>query len=614
MIEALFDIGAIQTKVDFLDGFIEDIGERNKHVFTLNFDISNGDNIFYKDIGYEEFSKAKKLKYFYKGIKGNGSNYTPTTKITDDIRKTFKTKVSKSVRNFINRNEIYMTDKDKKILGKVSDIFEADKANILNDLIGKVKDMGISIEKKVGDAIKIAVKDGGMITLVFIKDNNKLYVGDMDAFVQTIAKQKNSAYSGYYSKYGVESKSDNKQCYICHRLSEVWGFVDTYKFYTADKKGMVTGGFNQKLAWKNYPVCPDCAITLERGKKYIEKYLKSRFCRFNYFIIPQLVYPDKDILQQVLKRMKNYDNFSLGSNQSARIEGTEEKILKELSKEKNIVNFNFVFYKVSNSAFNILLHLKEIAPTRLAHLISVKYEVDTVQGNVDIFKEIPTKNGAIKFDFSFQSIRDFYNNNKIEGNFDKDFLSILNDIFIGKKIRFEFLLNRIMSKIRGDFLNGKGFNFDMLKAYKIILYLGKLQLLKRRRSNVKALDNPYEKFFGENSIFDDNAKKALFLEGVLAGKLLNIQYSDRNAKPFQSRLNGLKIDERVAKRLLPEMINKLEEYDKNYYRKMEESIGLYFVNSSFAKYSVDEMSFYFTLGLTLSGKFDKKENKEGKDE
>ena len=129
------------------------------------------------------------------------------------------------------------------------------------------------------------------------------------------------------------------------------------------------------------------------------------------------------------------------------------------------------------------------------------------------------------------------------------------------------------------------------------------------------IDSRYENFFTENTIFDDNAKKALFLEGVLAGKLLNIQRIEGYGKPpFRSRLNGLKIDERVSKRLLPEIINKLEEYDKNYYKKMEESIGIYFANSNFAKYSVDEMSFYFTLGLTLSNKFDKKEDKEDSNE
>lgn len=116
-------------------------------------------------------------------------------------------------------------------------------------------------------------------------------------------------------------------------------------------------------------------------------------------------------------------------------------------------------------------------------------------------------------------------------------------------------------------------------------------------------------FFDENSIFDDDVKKALFLEGVLAQKLLNVQYQERKATPFRARLNGLKIDEKIAKRLLPEMINKLEEYEKNYqfFKEIETAISEYLLNSNFSKYSVDEMSYYFTLGLTLEKHFRKQE-------
>ncbi len=605
MIEALYEIGYIQKPDDF--EFIENIGVPYKHVFKVKFNIDDPDSVSYCNIDYEEYDKNKKSRYFYKANKGNGVNYTPTAKITD-IETTFRVKVLKSVRVFLDKNKDNFSEKDKILLNKINDAIQNNKDKILGDLISFVKDMDLSVVKKSGT--EMAVRDGGVITLTFMKDNIELYVGDLDAFKQTLLK---NAYCGYYSKYNVESKSDEKQCYLCHKTTTVLGFVDTYKFYTVHKKGMVTGGFEQKKAWKNYPVCLDCAIVLERGREYIKKYLNfDKFCGFTYLIIPQLVYPDEDILQQLLKRMNNYADFSLKQTNSARIETTEERILKELSREGNIVNFNFIFYKVVNSAFNILLRIEEIAPTRLNYLIEAKYNID--KRKVDIFKEIPTKNGAIKFDFSFKFIRNFFGNSKIEGNYDKDFLLILSNIFTGREISLEFLLNRMMSKIRKDFLNGEEFSFnvDALKAYKIILYIKEIKLLKGGMFKMNTKNGQYEEFFSENGIFDHDTKKALFLEGVLAGKLLNIQFSDKQAKPFQSRLNGLKIDERVAKRLLPEIINKLEEYKKNYYRKMEESIGLYFINSDFAKFSINELSFYFTLGLTLTGQFNKeeKENEE----
>ena len=124
-------------------------------------------------------------------------------------------------------------------------------------------------------------------------------------------------------------------------------------------------------------------------------------------------------------------------------------------------------------------------------------------------------------------------------------------------------------------------------------------------------------FFAEHTIFDNDTKKAVFLEGVLAEKLLNIQYSERNSKPFRSRLNGLKIDEKVAKRLLPEMINKLEEYDKNYYKELEQGTAAYMLKANFSAFSVDELSFYFTLGMSLANKVLPKiqiEDKESTDE
>lgn len=125
---------------------------------------------------------------------------------------------------------------------------------------------------------------------------------------------------------------------------------------------------------------------------------------------------------------------------------------------------------------------------------------------------------------------------------------------------------------------------------------------------MKMYNNNFEEFFSENPIMDDETKKALFLEGILVQKLLDIQYQERNATPFRSRINGLKIDGKVARRLFSEIINKLEEYGKNYYKKLEGILGEYLLKSDFKKYSIDEMSYYFTLGMVLSKQFKKEEN------
>ncbi len=105
--------------------------------------------------------------------------------------------------------------------------------------------------------------------------------------------------------------------------------------------------------------------------------------------------------------------------------------------------------------------------------------------------------------------------------------------------------------------------------------------------------------FGD--FFESDAKKVVFLEGVLTQFLLNIQYQERGATPFKVKLKGLNLDEKQVKKLLPEIQNKLEEYGKNYYRTLESIISKYFISAGNEwKMPNDEISFYFVLGMNLS--------------
>ena len=135
-------------------------------------------------------------------------------------------------------------------------------------------------------------------------------------------------------------------------------------------------------------------------------------------------------------------------------------------------------------------------------------------------------------------------------------------------------------------------------------------------SSLGDLESRTKVFFEKyESSFDSDAKKAVFLEGVLTQKLLNVQYSERKSTPFRSKLKGLNLDERQVKKLLPEIINKLEEYGKNYYRSLESIISKYFVSSGEKwKMSRDEISFYFVLGMNLSHIFNEKKENDGGEE
>ena len=159
-----------------------------------------------------------------------------------------------------------------------------------------------------------------------------------------------------------------------------------------------------------------------------------------------------------------------------------------------------------------------------------------------------------------------------------------------------------------------------INSWLVLNYLNEAKLLnKRYNTGVKFLinsdDNTYRSFIEtHNEILDSDAKIGIFLEGILTKKLLNIQYTDTKSTPFYNRLNGLKLNEKLVKRIFTEVINKLNEYDKNYYTKLEKLVSQYFINANFKAISDDEMSYFFVLGMNLADKFDVKESKSIEEE
>ena len=603
MIEALFAIGNVVETKGELEEFIDEIGSSDKYdyVYKITFDINDITNPIFRGIEFEEYSSDKKMKYFFKGGKGQKTDLTPTTRITE-VDKTLK-KFTRFFGDFISTNKDFLSREDIDFIVKIGNEIKANQEEIKNYLEEKVK----------------SSKKSKAITLQFRQKDNTYYVGDMPVFIKPFTSSQESflQYKDYYWKYGTQSKAKDKFCYVCgKKAKEVWGFANTYNFYTVDKRSFVTGGFNQSLAWKNYPVCPDCVVVLERAKRYVQENLNFSFCDFKYFLVPELVYSDKNILEMLLKKMKDYKN-SILSEKSKTIVRAEEYILKKLSEENNVANFNFVFYEAKQSAFNILLYIQEVAPTRLKNIINAIDKVDDKDFS-GIFDFEKIKNNEIDFSFRFNFIREFFPDNKFDGKFNKSFLEILNNIFIGHNIDADFLFTRFMQKIRQTFLNSNKpitLMILVLKSFKILLYLEEISILNRRRFNVdepNELNQSYESFFKEYSIFDDSTKKALFLEGVLVQELLNIQYKYRGSTPFRKKLNGLKIDEKTAKKVFTEAINKLEEYEKNFFKKLEEAIAAYLIKSDFSKYSVDELSYYFTLGMALGKRI--KEDKDNVEE
>jgi len=605
MIEAIRNIGeyALEKEEKSTDNPLEILIDNpanrdTKNILFILLDEENKE-FKYHGIEIEEYSKGKLKKYLYrKGSGARGTDITPISMVTD-IVKTFDIKIL----NWFKNHDSGKNNKSEMIENIYFSITK-NKEKILKDLIEKS-----AIENNI----------------ISFKINRK-YLGDFEIFQEMLIER---ASENFYKKFGKISKSENKLCSICKKKNdEVYGFVSTFNFYTVDKKGFVSGGFKQKDAWKNYPVCLNCALTLEEGKKYLGDNLNFNFFGFKYLLIPKFIKGiKKDIQEDIFTKIKLQKDPKFGKKEIKHLTSDENDVLGIMSKQQNYLNNNFLFYSApkgfNGAVFNILMYIEDILPSRLKQLFEAKNVVDQEEifqnCEIDLYQE-GKKIGKGLLEFNFGILRTFFPRITNNRTFNKYFLDITSKIFTNKQVGHDFLLNFIVKKIRDDFMQNYPTKIDTLKAFMLLNYLNKLGILNLKEEVKMETEKLFlhgteeneiiervELFFNKYSnFFNVNVKKAIFLEGVLTQFLLNIQYQERKATPFRIKLKGLKLDEKQIKKLLPEIQNKLEEYGKNYYKELESIISNYFVLSGNDwNISNDEISFYFVLGMNLSNVFKK---------
>jgi CRISPR-associated protein Csh1 len=612
MIEAIRNIGmyALEKNNKSTDSPLEILLDNPANRYTKNvlLIILDGRNeeFIYHGIEVEKYSKEKLEKYLYKKGAPRGTDITPTSMVTD-IEKTFDIKILSWFKKYCSGG-----NGNKEM---IQNIFSCLRKNQ---------------EQVIGDLKENSTMENNVISF---KINGK-YLGEYEVFRNILV---NSATEKFYKRFGKISKSENQFCSVCQEnKKEVFGFVSSFNFYTVDKRGFVSGGFRQENAWKNYPVCLNCALTLEEGRKYLEDYLNFNFYGFKYLLIPKFFTSlSGEIQKDIFRSIEEQKDPKFREKEIRRLTNAENEILSLMSEEKNYFNNNFLFYRApkgfSGSVFNILLYIEDILPSRLRTLFEVKEKVDQEEifknHMISTFNKQGKKDGEMLLEFDFGILRTFFPKISTNRTFDKYFLNLVNNIFIDKPIKYDFLLNYIILKIRDDFLNGYPTKTNTLRGFMLLNFLYRLGILKFKEG-IRPMGNRIlpEEIGGERKekielffqkfpdFFNSDIKKAIFLEGVLAQFLLNIQYRERRSNPFRVKLKGLKLDEKQIRKLLPEIQNKLEEYGKNYYRDLETIISFYLVSSGNDwNIANDEISFYFVLGMNLSELF-KKERESGGNE
>ncbi len=617
MIEAIREIGEYSLRRDHINTgdpnglieiFCEDIQGRSlkpPHILTIDLE-KNGNQFSFIRVSEEEYSKERNSRYLYRFGSSRGTNITPTAMVTD-ISKTYPNKIKSWFGQNFSALPYSLGENELQEIQSLNDCLVANELEIKKQIEQLLHNIRTN-------------KESALVTIVILENNQRKYLGDIDLFRTIFIKKTHASLS---QKYNTTSLGEKKICSVCReRKEEVYGFVSTYNFYTVDKPGMVSGGFDQSLAWKNYPVCLDCALALERGKKYLNDFSHFKFYGFDYYVIPKPLLSENTEVYDALKIFQiEGDQIKLNENYQTLLSDTKEEILNHLSNKENSFLCNILIYQENNNEFKIERYMEDIFPSRLKQLFDAKSALDgkpilrSLQ--VPVFKD-KKKTGERPFEFTFESIFHFFGK-EIDHDARTYFLDIVSRIFSGKEISYPFILSGISRKIRKQFAQNYSTKESALRGLALLTYLHELKLLRNYQGGTtlthqlksivvdassetnKKADAIFQEF---PAFFNIPAKRVVFLEGVLCQKLLNIQYRERKATPFRTKLQGLKLDQNRIQSLLPEIQNKLEEYKSNYYRDLERLISAYMIEAGNEwRLSKDELAFHFVIGMNLADQF-----------
>ncbi|MBC7081819.1 MAG: type I-B CRISPR-associated protein Cas8b/Csh1 [Thermoplasmatales archaeon] len=610
MLEAVKDIGEYiknEENIGEEEIFIEANKLSNvKHVICVVFEKKNN-KLIYSDTHLEEYEESKNKKYLYRQFSHHLFDLVPTSK-TPSLEKLDR-RWGKWFKTYANKqNNFWGSDLIKSLHDQ---ILVKGKKELSGDIKGDIKNILDNIPKKERNSLIFTVK--------IREGNREKYLGDFEIFRKIFVKE--SIKKFFTRKFDREIKSKGfGTCSLCKREKEVYGFASPFSVYTVKKKGFASN-LIQENSWKQLPICEDCGISLQIGKEFINKYLSKNIYAYEFYLVPYFIFGN--IQDEIIEEIKDYEKRKTARS----LLSLEDDILDIIKENKDIINLIFVFYKrKQGDYFDIFGYVEDVPPSWIKRLFDAFYGIE-----ISIFSE---KNLKIIMGEKWAGdlLDGSWNNKKLEkmdlggflrtffpSGYDKYFLSMIGAILSRKFINEDFLINAFIREIRTAHVRDQIFKEKLLclKSLYLLHFLDDLNLLKVKKMDMKketkhSHEGKPESFFGEfEKAFNTPEKRAVFLEGVLAKFLLDVQYAQRKSTPFQSKFKGLKLDKSDIKRLFPEIIEKLREYNVAY-PWLEEKISRYFIETEDEgwKLSNNDISYYFALGLTLGDIFKKRRLKD----
>jgi len=588
-------------------------GKDNYDMVNLVFQVATEDEkivVNYKGIDLENVNKNNFLKYAYRKGSARGGDITFTTKF-GDIDKKINSLVDSQFKTLLEKLKNTNYTEEKVLFKELKACFKESIKQIKEDLTNTYNNF--SKEAKVASGLTIAIES----------DGERKYLSDFQVTKDILLTSGSQDKS---EKYSVKSEGNNQRCSICFEVKNtLHGFASPFKYATVDKPGMVSGFFEQKNNWKNYPICTECSLEFELGRTFITNELNGYFYGKGYYIIPKTILSENTgALDKAIKMLQDHKFKSI--KEGSKIKRSEERFGELIAREQNYFNLNLLFYEENptTKAIKIKLLLEEILPSRFRVLfVDIPAKINT---SPLYSKAFTIKKEVHDLRFSFGILKTF---------FEEDFYDLIQKVFLGQTISKEVLYNKFMQVIRANYAKMQSSDgyventyLTILKAHLSLQYFQQLGIIsfndnyifmENDNTEVKEKKESFDlekfkTFISQNKGFlDSDYKVGIFSVGVMVRLLLNIQNRSLSNTPFEKKLRGYNLSPDLLKSIYVETLSKLSQYQGFYaYGNLREFVDEYFFLNShlLSKISNNELSFYFVAGLEFGNKFKSKKEQE----
>jgi CRISPR-associated protein Csh1 len=416
-----------------------------------------------------------------------------------------------------------------------------------------------------------------------------------------------------------KSRLKSGHCQICDQGDRpVYGNFSLLKCYVLDKPGAIAGGFDEKRAVSNFPVCQECALDISQAIAFSQTHLRATVAGLSYFVLPSTC---SDELRRYLRETVEDGKYRLSlSSRRDPLDHEERDLLDsaaELAQEGKAadLSLHFVFFKgkQGSAEWKITAEARQVLPSRLAELHRAARELSRdpmLAGG---------KVGDEPFGISTRTLSGFTGEKQGSKNGERKVREWLVALLQKQAVdRRAFIHSVARALTAGERREPQYFTDNARRAWGLVRYALATGLIDQEETmKPDTPASPYGEYCaGHPEFFTTQEQVAAFLAGCFVSVVCYVQaearHVDRNKAPFAKKFRGRIIDSRLLRRLYHEGRDKLEVYDGlGYARDLDTDLAeaLVTVGDRWTT-SPDELTLAFTIGRSLQYRLHDRAKKE----